>query len=324
MTVYDGPSRQNARVALTTGGLLRRRRFPATILALVTSAAFLSGASGASVAPPTVAPTLASVTAAVARAATSATVPTTVTPPLANVTNDGPGSFIGGTGHKNPAKLVAVFGDSHAWMWYPALLSGLGATYHLSLTWSPGCPAAAIPGSGYGQNGAATCAAWRTATIAAILASKPYAVVLAERTGYVFTAPGVLSTPQQWTAGLESTISAFTAHHIKVVVIGDDPSYTLGFNPASCVARAPNSLSLCEPPVATSDPNYASNAPAEQLAAQATGATFINTVPFFCTATVCPVIINNQFVYYDWSHITATYSLYLAKVIAQETNLLAK
>ena len=90
---------------------MRRRRFPTTVLAVATSAALLAGASGASVAPPTVAPTLASVAAAVARAAMVTTIPATVTPALANVTNDGPGSFIGGTGHKNPAKLVAVFGN---------------------------------------------------------------------------------------------------------------------------------------------------------------------------------------------------------------------
>jgi SGNH domain (fused to AT3 domains) len=303
---------------------MRRHHIPAALLAIVSAGALLANGANAAVPPPTVAPSVASVTTAVARAAAATTIPAVLTPTLANVVHDGPGSFTGGTGRAKPAKLVVVFGDSHAWMWFPALVSGLGSTFHLSLNWLASCPPAAVAGAGYGPSGAAACSSWRTSTIASIIASKPYAVILAERSDYVFTSPGVVATPDQWTTGLESTITAFATHGIKVVVIGDDPTYTVAFSPASCVARSPVNLAPCDPPVATNDPKYQSNAAAEQRAAQATGATFINTVPLFCTATVCPVIINNQFVYYDWSHITATYSLYLAKVIAQETNLLAK
>jgi hypothetical protein len=50
--------------------------------------------------------------------------------------------------------------------------------------------------------------------------------------------------------------------------------------------------------------------------ARAAGATVIDPLPWFCTATTCPVIVGNVLVYKDQHHITTAYSRLLAPLFA--------
>jgi hypothetical protein len=50
--------------------------------------------------------------------------------------------------------------------------------------------------------------------------------------------------------------------------------------------------------------------------ARARGATVIDPLPWFCTATTCPVIVGNILVYKDQHHITTAYSRLLAPLLA--------
>jgi hypothetical protein len=54
---------------------------------------------------------------------------------------------------------------------------------------------------------------------------------------------------------------------------------------------------------------------AEKIAAAASGAGYINVMPWFCSTT-CTDIIDNIIVYKDSDHITATYSRYLENELA--------
>ena len=58
----------------------------------------------------------------------------------------------------------------------------------------------------------------------------------------------------------------------------------------------------------------------EEAAAAATGAEYIETTPWFCSAT-CTAVIKNYIVYMDQIHVTATYARYLKGVLGQALKL---
>jgi hypothetical protein len=60
---------------------------------------------------------------------------------------------------------------------------------------------------------------------------------------------------------------------------------------------------------------------AERRTVEAAGGFFVNVEPWFCTATVCPAIVDNLLVFRDNSHITVPYATYLAPLVADELNL---
>jgi hypothetical protein len=54
----------------------------------------------------------------------------------------------------------------------------------------------------------------------------------------------------------------------------------------------------------------------EANAVHRAGAAVIDPAGWFCTATVCPPVIDHMIVYADGSHVTATYATWLAPVLA--------
>ena len=55
----------------------------------------------------------------------------------------------------------------------------------------------------------------------------------------------------------------------------------------------------------------------ENAAVSEAGAKLIDPANWFCTATTCPAVIDGIVVYSDNSHVTATYTAWLAPVLGQ-------
>jgi hypothetical protein len=283
----------------------------------------MSGLAGA--ASPAIALSPSAVQAAVARGAQITTVPSSLSPTLSQVRNDAPQGFACGgsptacnAGVVSAKRQLVVFGDSHAAMWFGALARGLSSKYHLLLRWKASCPAAQLTVLDTSVVTGSDCNAWRQKALSQTLADHPTAVVVAERTSGVRDSAGEIFTPARWKTGLLATLTAFTNAHIPVIMIGDNPAFST--IPASCVAIHVTSVQSCAIPPAASDQlvNYAG---IEQQAAQHVQAKFISTTSLFCTATLCPPIVNGIFVYFDDTHMTQTYSIYLSKVITKLTGL---
>ena len=58
----------------------------------------------------------------------------------------------------------------------------------------------------------------------------------------------------------------------------------------------------------------------EQAAASQTGAGYINTTPWFCSAT-CTAVVGQYIVGWDQAHVTATYACHLSNVLSQAIGL---
>ncbi|HEY8081116.1 MAG TPA: SGNH hydrolase domain-containing protein [Acidimicrobiales bacterium] len=204
-------------------------------------------------------------------------------------------------GDKRGAKSIILFGDSHARMWLGSIIPIATADrLRLIVLGRDGCPVIQITGTDFGG-----CNAILSADIATINASKPVAVLLADRSSY----PGYTSA--FWKAGLIATINALRPSKARVAVIGDvqvllaDPVGCLAANPAAvqkCTGQNPNTL-------------VPGQQKAEKSAATTEKDVYVDPTPWLCTTTKCSVVIGNFVAYWNVSHITVSYSKYLSTVM---------
>jgi hypothetical protein len=108
-----------------------------------------------------------------------------------------------------------------------------------------------------------------------------------------------------------STIRATS--HAKVELLQDVP--VPAHDLPSCVAQHLGSVQDCTFPVTKA---YSFPARHRQLAADAKAAGFpvVDPLPWICAPTTCPAIVGNLLVYRDDTHLTATFSAWLAPMVS--------
>jgi hypothetical protein len=214
-------------------------------------------------------------------------------------------------GDKRSKKLVVLLGDSHAWMWLAAVNPLMNAQgYKLQLVWNPGCPFAELP-----DYSNATCASWRGPVLTTILRERPALVLLSERTSADLDASHALYSTSQWTAAIEATLGVFKSAGVKVAVIGDIPIFG-DHEVAACLSRYPQDVQECATPINSPSPDVAQHSATERAAATAEGDRFIDPIPWICGTTTCSPIVGSYATYFDWAHLSATYSAFLATDMA--------
>ena len=212
---------------------------------------------------------------------------------------------------------VALFGDSHAAHWLPALVGAAGTTAWriVSITHS-GCPSAQVNVVQKRHGDVVACNSWRKKAIAWLRAHPPDVVLLSDSTTYeVKDAKGhLLRVPQRlkaWTQGLEKTLSQLpvSARHL---VLGDTPHFAADV--PLCLAAHPNQISACVEP--RSRAIGIKRTQAEQAAAKHAGAAYASMDSVVCPYDPCPVIVNELLIWRDDDHLTATYSAQLGPSLA--------
>ena len=267
------------------------------------------------------------VTAAVASALKVTKMPAKTTPTLALASSD---SFVkfdskcasgkGGCtfGKLSSKDVMYVFGDSHAQQWLPPLVGAFGGKYKIVIFFRYECQPAEVdvqppPGQPTGTG----CATWRASAIQTIVRAKPKVIVVAESTFHLKTTDGAVMNTVTWSTGLLSVLTQLKASGAKMVLIGDNPSFQI--NPLSCLAQNQTNLQNCTRNPTTQPAEYQMQSAAEANAASVSGIGYVDTTKWFCkvtpTTTLCPAVINGMIPYFDWAHITLTYSLYLTNVL---------
>jgi hypothetical protein len=221
-------------------------------------------------------------------------------------------------GKTSATREIVVFGDSHAYMWLPAVAkAGKTLGYRVLLMWDPGCPAASVTPwfavafnhipAGYDT----ACVTWRNQTIANLKKMRHVALVLlASRTAGVMSGPGAYFTDVQWQSALKTTALALQSRSTRVAVLGD--ILPLPGIPEDCLASHPTAVQSCAQ--VNPDPAAHWHGPAEQAEAKIIKIGFINTMPWVCTTTCSPVI-GSFLPYLDQSHLDETYVNYLSTVM---------
>jgi peptidoglycan/LPS O-acetylase OafA/YrhL len=209
---------------------------------------------------------------------------------------------------------VVLFGDSHAGHWFPAL-EAAALTRHWKLVVVTKSACTAADGMIYLEQlkrEFTECVQWRQEAWRYTRSLRPAMVVLASTYPSIRLLGVTGSQDEAWASGWKRSIDAVSAPGTRVFFVNDTPWQD---------GSAPDCLSahLDDPSACVRDRTSAVALPARRKlvedTARAAGASIIDPVPWFCTATRCPSVIGNILVYRDQHHITTAYSRLLGPLL---------
>jgi hypothetical protein len=222
-------------------------------------------------------------------------------------------------GDRTADRTMVLYGDSHTAMWFRAIdLIARRAHWRLIALGKGSCPADSLPyrnppGFDNAVGEFAPCDAWHTFALRRIRQIHPDLVVITQQ--FRPDVDNQLYSFSQWRDGLERTFSQLGVPGKDIVVVGNIP--ILPQSPPDCLSLHPDAVQTCSgTPPSWQVPFYR----AERAATARAGARYIDLTPWFCASTCSPVI-GRYLVYWDDYHITAAYSLYLARVLQQDLPL---
>ena len=257
--------------------------------------------------------------------------PADLTPPLAGVAIDwgGPSGECWPTsgqttvpacefGDPQGTRTVALYGDSHAAMWFDAInQSATAAGWKLLLLAKGNCPAIGLQFAnphGFGPAGGAfaQCDEWHRFALGRMRSVHPDLVIV---TQFPDGGPGGAHPAAQWESATTALIHSLPVPAARVVVLGNIPSH--GNAGPACLSLHPHDVQHCTGPPSAYLAPYLD---AEHWAAVRTGARYIDTVPWFCSS-VCTDVVGRYLPYWDADHVSGAYSIALAGVLADELEL---
>jgi peptidoglycan/LPS O-acetylase OafA/YrhL len=218
-------------------------------------------------------------------------------------------------GDTTSATTVALFGDSHAMAWFPAL-NEISIKNHWKL-YSQTMSACGPPDLKQWNNSAAiimeNCPIWREAAIKRIIKAKPlFVLVTGTRAFAAVHDDGSIAKASEnaglWEPAMKRTLEKFKTAGIKVIMVSDVP-YASG-DPVICLSAHPNSSLACTSPVGTAID--ASWLDLERKVATFEKVSLIEPQMWVCPSDPCPVIIGNILIYLDGGHMTATFAAKLS------------
>jgi SGNH domain (fused to AT3 domains) len=228
-------------------------------------------------------------------------------------------------GDTTASKSIILFGDSHAAMWLPAITPfALKDHYKIIVFLDHGCPAADIEiDNPITLQYNVACTAQRVTDINLINGYLPNYIIIADKTsGIVSNATGTYATNNQWQAAMQETLTLLEPSKAKIAIVSDINVFAAA--PEECLAAYPGKVQECSVANPDTSPAQQGHQPAEQAAAKAMGADYINTSPWLCTSTKCCPIIGHFMAYADANHITVDYSVYLSTVVGQKLEAFTK
>jgi hypothetical protein len=213
-------------------------------------------------------------------------------------------------GTADDAARIALFGDSHALQWLPALSDAASAAgWQVIALTKAACPPAQVEFGRKEPGAAASCVTWRQRALAWLAEERPD-VILVTGAGRVYNVlgqdgqrlPDDLAL-RAWQDGLGATLGALPPDS-RVVVLADTPF--LQRNPASCLESSPRDLAACATPRASAIGRDLDEA--ERDTASQVGVAFESLNDLVCPYSPCPVVIGDVLLWRNADHITATFA----------------
>ena len=260
------------------------------------------------------------------------TMPPDLTPPLdqvqANWGGPGPPCWAADSqtsiptcefGDPNGTKTLAIYGDSHAEMWFKAIdRIALAARWRVIFLGKGSCAAVDLPFRNPAGLGAANgvfqqCDEWHQFALGRMRSMRPDLIVVSQSDS--LKPDGSLYSPVRWEAAMISLIRTLPVPPDRVIILGNIPRLVHGG--PECLSLNRNSVQKCSSPNA---PDVVVHNSAERRAAQKVGARYIDTVPWFCSS-ICTDVIGHFLPYWNTYHVTADFSIALSGVLADSIDL---
>lgn len=275
----------------------------------------------------------AQVQAAVSASAAIEAVPSNLVPPLAAAADEQKAMVANGclrgisqggqpecaTGDLSSATRVVLVGDSHAAMWNPAFQQiAIERRWRLEMLAKGACPLMDLPSKNplrHLVEQSVHCEQWRGDIMARLRDEHPQLVVVSMWRGYDVSSDqsfGIVSYDAAWLDSLTRLVQQLRGTGAKVLVLGPvpDPQFVVPI----CLSGHLDDASACTLPRSTAV--NANGIAAESVATAAGGGQYADLTELFCAANLCPVIVGNTLVYFDWGHTTLEYTGLLAPVMA--------
>jgi peptidoglycan/LPS O-acetylase OafA/YrhL len=267
-------------------------------------------------------PAVALVQASVIAALNGHDVPGRLSPPLLGLPRDvadvGDCDYSAGSrqlcerGDVGSDKVLVALGDSHARAWIPALeaiaeRTGYSAYYLVKSGCNPGQVTPDVGGGPFTH-----CVAWRTWAIEQINRLRPDLVVIASDLPPAVVLDGESVDDEHAVAsaveaGIADTVGMIAPSAGRIVVVGDGPG--MGEPPGDCLSARGANLGDC---MFHRSERVRLLFQAQRAAAQASGADFVDPLPWFCYRGWCPAVVGSTVTYRDTEHMTPEYAAALA------------
>lgn len=214
-------------------------------------------------------------------------------------------------GAVEPTRTVALFGDSHATQWLPALEElATRNGWELLVLAKSACPSAHLTLRDPDLNREfRECGEWRAAALDTLRGRRPDLVILSNTSAYVtggpYAGPRTEKSVAEWEAGLEATVAALAGWAGEVVLLADTPKAPS--NVADCLTMAVwrgRDAGRCD--FEASPGIHGEIAAAEaRVAARTPGVRRIDLTDAVCRGGVCRVWEEGTVLYRDTNHLTA-------------------
>jgi hypothetical protein len=229
-------------------------------------------------------------------------------------------------GDTHGTRTMVLWGDSHAFMWFPAVNAvAKAAKWKLVPLLEYGCPVADIAvWNPVTKTPYAACTKFRTNMLAHINKIDPALVIMSEAfTSQAASAGGAYNTitTAQWQTALKKTLTLIHSRGTKKLILGSTIAGPASPSPPQCLAANASTVQLCT--VKDTATQQAQRA-AEAAAAKAASTSYVNVLPWLCSSTAipmaCSAVIGDatagyDVVYYSSGHLTETYDLFLRTVL---------
>jgi peptidoglycan/LPS O-acetylase OafA/YrhL len=208
--------------------------------------------------------------------------------------------------------VVGLYGDSHAAEWFPAFEKvAIKNKWRLITYTKRGCPPADIEvyskvlGKVYRE-----CGPWRENTIDKMRADGVKVVFVAAFERLLDATSRIPIWQKPWRDGLRGTFDTLRAAGITPVLVEDTP-YPDQDVP-TCLSRNRTTVTGCNIPVGA---GFRPDLAEMRDDFESEGTAVLRTRHWFCTGTLCPVIVGNLLVYRDDNHMTVSYAKWVAPLL---------
>ena len=209
-------------------------------------------------------------------------------------------------GSVDAPQSAIVVGDSFSAAWLHSISGALvpnGFRVHgMALN---NCPFIASDVTiGVAQEATDRCNSSRDQMVDQINTARPNMVVMIDMEYGIQRTVNTEGSVRAWTAARTEIIDRIAPSGAAVVILTPNP---LGKAATECAGR----LAVPSNCISTVSENWLKKRKADEAAAEQTGATFIDTRPWFCYRNNCPLFVSGIVISWDTGHITRQYGEYL-------------